>query len=101
MSSDPSCALEDADYVITKEPEHGTAKIEPIEGNFVFPKDAPNAGCSNKKIQNYVLIYKAEAGYLGTDTLEAASISRNGLTWQFRFIINVVKPGSKERGEVR
>jgi hypothetical protein len=95
---DPSCVLS-GEPAITKEPGHGTAKIEPIEGKFVFPKDAPNAGCNGKKLQNYVLIYKAEAGYLGTDTLEAATISPYGLMWQFRFIINVVKPSSKKNAE--
>jgi len=56
----PDCTpIEDTDTVITKEPEHGSAVIETIEGFPAYAKDNVASKCNEKRMRMPVRTYKA------------------------------------------
>jgi hypothetical protein len=96
---DPDCTVLDADVVLTKEPDHGSAVFETTERYPSYSKDNVRAKCNEKKVKMTTLTYRAAIGYVGTDTFEVASISPNGLSVISRYTIKITDiGGSRNKG---
>ena len=99
----PDCTVnEDAEVTITKEPQHGSATINPAEVFPHYAKDNVRSKCNEKKVKSKVLNYKPAVGYAGDDVFEVLVLFPNGMTTEYVYTIKVVDPSkNKGRAELR
>ena len=99
----PDCTVnEDAEVTITKEPQHGSATINPAEVFPHYAKDNVRSKCNGKKVKGHVLNYKAAVGYVGNDVFEVTLLHPNGMATQYVYNIKVIDSAkNKGRSELR
>ena len=84
------CSLAEGYYFeIAKEPEHGTAKIEPQTDFPSFAKDNPRFKCNTQQVEAPTLIYKPTDGYEGRDSFILFELWPSGVTREITYIFNV------------
>jgi hypothetical protein len=86
----PDCtASGDVNIRITKEPEHGAAKITTASGFPSYLKDSSRYKCNQHKVKGAQVEYKSEGKYVGNDALELLVIFPAGFAWEVNYDVNV------------
>jgi hypothetical protein len=92
---------EDAEVMITKEPQHGVATIDSSERFPNFAKDNPRYKCNERKVKSRRLNYKPAVGYVGDDQFEVQEWYANGMVTEYTYHIKVVGPAKGGRADIR
>jgi alkylhydroperoxidase family enzyme len=57
------------DLHVTQAPKHGHVDLAMVEDFPMFPKGDAHASCNTKKVQNWIVYYTSEPGYVGGDAV--------------------------------
>jgi hypothetical protein len=75
--------IDDRQYEIMKEPEHGIAELEFKTGKLLLPKDSANFHCSGKTSPAVAIKYTAKKDYIGTDEFSVLELTPHGIAYQW------------------
>jgi hypothetical protein len=86
----PDCTTSgDVNIRITKEPEHGAAKIITANNFPGYPKENLHYKCNQHRVKGMQIEYKSAEKYVGDDALDLLIFWPSGTAWEVHYGVSV------------